>query len=66
MSNIDIKAKWARAEELALIIQKAIWFCGNKTEAKIAQKELSEWLAYCKKNGIVYNGCYDEYVNKKI
>lgn len=66
MSNIDIKVKWARAEELALYIQQTIWFQGDKATAKAYQKELREWVAYCKANGIIYNGCYDEYIEREL
>ena len=66
MSNIDIKAQWERMVELALYIQQTIWFQGDKATAKAYQKELREWVAYCKANGIVYNGCYDEYIEREL
>ena len=66
MSNIDIKAQWERMAELALYIQQTIWFQGDKAIAKAYQKELREWVAYCKANGIVYNGCYDEYIEREL
>ena len=66
MSNIDIKAKWERMAELALYIQQTIWFQGDVKIARAYQKELREWVAYCKENGIVYNGCYDEYIEREL
>lgn len=66
MTNAEIKAKWERMAELALYIQRAIWFQGDLTVAKAYQKELREWLAYCEANGIVYNGCYAEYAERKL
>lgn len=66
MTNAEIKAKWERMAELALYIQQTIWFQGNVAIAKAYQKELREWVAYCKANGIVYNGCYDEYIEREF
>lgn len=66
MTNAEIKAKWERMAELSFYIQRAIWFQGDLAVAKAYQKELREWLAYCKANDIVYNGCYDEYAEREL
>lgn len=62
LDKIGIACAWKRAN----ILVKKIWegFCSFRfsEEAKKAQKELKQWLDYVRENGLVYNGCFDEYI----
>ena len=66
LDKIKIACAWKRADCLALKIWEA--FCARKKneEAEKAQKELREWLDYVRENGLVYNGCLDEYIKIKL
>lgn len=66
MTKEEIKSGWKRAEELAYNIQRAIWFVGDKEQARKDQLELRAWIDKVKAEGIVYNGCYDEYLTRVI
>lgn len=64
MTIEEIKKGWKRAEELAYNIQRAIWFAGDIEQARKDQLELRAWINKVKEEGIVYNGCYDEYLTR--
>jgi hypothetical protein len=66
MSNYEIQLTWEKAERMAQRIFEAhITGLGAK-QAKKDQESLRAWLKSVKENGIVYNGCYDEYITMKI
>ena len=66
MTKEEIKRGWERAEKLAYNIQRAIWFVGDKEQARKDQLELQAWINKVKAEGIVYNGCYNEYLTRTI
>ena len=66
MTNAEINAKWERAAKLAEIIVFAWAYDNNKEAARRAQKELAEWIKIAREEGLVYNGCYDEYITMHI
>lgn len=66
MTNEAIKKCWERAKELAYNIQRAIWFAGDIEQARKDQLELRAWIGKVKEEGIVYNGCYDEYLVRTL
>ena len=66
MTNKEIARAWERAEEMAIRIQRYIWLGDGKEQARKDQKSLKVWLGIVKESGIVYNGCYDELVERDI
>lgn len=66
MTNKEIARAWARAEEMATRIQRYIWTGEGKEQAIKDQKSLKVWLNIAKESGFVYNGCYDEYVEREL
>ena len=66
MTNKEIARAWERAEEMAERIQRYLWTGQGKSQAIKDQKSLKVWLNIVKEGGIVYNGCYDELVEREI
>lgn len=66
MTNAEINTRWKIAAKLAEIIVFAWAYDNNKEEARRAQKELAKWLKTVREEGLVYNGCYDEYITMHI
>ena len=66
MTKEEIKKGWERARELAYNIQRAIWFVGDVEQARKDQLELRAWIDKVKAEGIIYNGCYNEYLTRAI
>lgn len=66
MTNQEIARAWARAEEMAVRIQRCLWTGQGRSQAIKDQKSLKVWLGIVKESGIVYNGCYDELVEREI
>ena len=66
MTNTEIAKMWERADRMAQNIWNAYVFGVGKTQARKDQKSLMVLVAMVKECGIVYNGCYDEYIILKL
>jgi hypothetical protein len=66
MNNKEIALAWAKAERLAERIWSAYITGVGVEQARKDQKSLVLWLGMVREYGLVYNGCFDEYVILKI
>lgn len=66
LTNKEINMLWAKAERLAEDICFS-WTYGRDTEeGKKKQADLKAIVDLLVKEGCVYNGCYDEWINKRL
>lgn len=65
LTNKEINMLWAKAERLAEDVCFA-WVYSDAAEGKKKQAELKAIVDLLVKEGCVYNGCYDEWINKKF
>ena len=66
MSNYEIQLAWERAERMVQRIFEAYVTGLGVKQAKKDQESLRAWLEIVRENGLVYNGCFDEYVVMKL
>ena len=66
MNTREIKESWERAERYAQAILEAKWLGVDVEGAKKKQKSLAVWINLVRENGIIYNGCYDEYLTIEL
>ena len=66
LTNKEINMLWSMADTLA----EAVCFCWvlgtNLEEGKKKQGELKAIVDLLVKEGCIYNGCYDEWINKQL
>lgn len=56
--------------ERARLCAESVWLahCTGEAvnQAKLDQQWLRQWVKEAREAGLVYNGCYDEYINLKL
>ena len=65
LTNKEINMLWAKAEGLAEEIGFA-WVYGDVAEGRKKQSELKAIVDLLVSEGCVYNGYYDEWINKPL
>lgn len=65
LTNKEINMLWTKAERLAEDIYFA-WVYSNVAEGKKKQAELKAIIDLLVDEGCLYNGCYDELINKVL
>lgn len=66
MSSQEIALSWERAKRLAERIWEAYVTGIGVAQAKKDQKSLQVWVNLVRENGIIYNGCFDEYLELNL
>ena len=66
MSKNAISVAWEACNLLATQVWNAYVTGEGIQEAKHNQQLLRKWVEYARENNIVYNGCYDEYIELNL
>lgn len=66
LTNKEINMLWAKAERLAEDICLSWAYSRDIEEGKEKQADLKAIVDLLVKEGCVYNGCYDEWINKRL